>query len=85
VQEYPGVRRKADSIVPCGIHTFEASLAPYSKFANDHLVPFSHGDILTWSSMRFERPVSGILKSASNYMLPVILSCKIKSICSIDS
>lgn len=82
--KYPGVKGKADSIVLGASHTFEAPLAPYYKFVNNCLLSSSHWNILTQYFKRFEYWVSGTLKSESNYMFPVISSCKIKSILCFD-
>lgn len=82
--KYPGVNRKADSIVLGASHTSEAPLAPYYKFVNNCLLSSSHWNILTQYFKRFEYWVSGTLKSESNYMFPVISSCKIKSILCFD-
>lgn len=82
--KYPGVNRKADSIVLGASHTSEAPLALYYKFVNNCLLSSSHWNILTQYFKRFEYWVSGTLKSESNYMFPVISSCKIKSILCFD-
>lgn len=82
--KYPGVNRKADGIVLGASHTSEAPLAPYYKFVNNCLLSSSHWNILTQYFKRFEYWVSGTLKSESNYMFPVISSCKIKSILCFD-